>query len=118
MNKHILSLILVALLSVFTLSVFADEAVTFNVGLFKANAEDAKRAAYKALLLKKWRIKEAKDSYIISTYGEYESKIDLASYPEIRISYINTSDEESYPPKYLITLKKNIQMSLVDCGRP
>jgi hypothetical protein len=116
MIKGILSLCFFTLFSSVTVSVFADEAIKFNVKLFETDVHHAKRAAYRALLLKRWDIKKSTETHIISTYGEYESKIDLANFPEIELSYINTDDEESYPLNYLLTLKKNIQMTLIDCS--
>lgn len=117
MIKSILFFCFCILFSAISVSVYADDdAINFNVALFKTDVQHAKRAAFRALLLKKWIIKKSTETSIISHYGEYETKIDLAKFPEIRLSYINTDEEESYPMNYLLSLKKNIQMTLIDCG--
>ncbi len=118
MRKNMMLLSLFVLLSARSVELFADEKITINVEAFKVNKAHVKRAAYKALLLKKWIIKKSGDTEIISNYGEYDTRIDWGKFPVIEISYVDMEEDEDYPPDYLYVLRKNILMTLVDCGNP
>lgn len=126
LSKNIIAFALFGCLIVIPVSAKEEERgkLTFDVSKFDVNLEQAKRVSYKALLRRKWEIKEVNEKYVTSVYSSSKSKLDFSEFPKIHVSFLvsddfDDEDEDGYDTgskSWLLNLRKDIFFELVDCS--